>query len=59
MRVTVSFQLKKSKSRADGICPVYGRCTMNGQRFEIPTGFFYPPRCEYDKYVFKTRNHHS
>ena len=40
MRVTVSFQLKKSKSRADGICPVYGRCTMNGQRFEISTGFF-------------------
>ncbi len=40
MRVTVSFQLKKSKSRADGICPVYCRCTMNGQRFEISTSFF-------------------
>ena len=40
MRVTVCFQLKKSKSRADGICPVYCRCTMNGQRFEISTGFF-------------------
>jgi len=29
MRVTVKFSLKKTKSRADGKCPVYVRCTMN------------------------------
>jgi hypothetical protein len=43
MRVTVCFQLKKSKARADGVCPLYVRCTMNGQRFEISTGFFVFP----------------
>ncbi|WP_159516878.1 site-specific integrase [Sunxiuqinia indica] len=40
MRITVSFSLKRSKSRADGKCPVYVRCTMNGQRFELSTGIF-------------------
>jgi len=40
MRVIVCFQLKKSKTRLDGKCPLYLRCTMNGQRFEISTGFF-------------------
>ena len=40
MRITVCFQLKKSKSRPDGKCPLYLRCTMKGQRFEISTGFF-------------------
>ncbi len=40
MRVTVCFQLKKSKSRSDGKCPLYLRCTMNGQRFETSTGLF-------------------
>lgn len=39
MRVTVCFQLKKSKMRADGVCPLYVRCTLNGQRFEVATGF--------------------
>ena len=39
MRVTVCFQLKKSKMRTDGVCPLYVRCTMNGQRFEVATGF--------------------
>ncbi len=40
MRVIVCFQLKKAKARLDGKCPLYLRCTMNGQRFEISTGFF-------------------
>ena len=40
MRVTVNFSLKKSKSRADGKSPVYVRCTMNNQRFELSTGIF-------------------
>lgn len=43
MRVTVCFQLKKSKSRLGGKCPLYLRCTLNGQRFEISTGFFIDP----------------
>jgi site-specific recombinase XerD len=25
--------------RADGVCPLYVRCTLNGQRFEVATGF--------------------
>lgn len=41
MRVIVCFQLKKSKSRAtDGKSPLYVRCTLNGQRFEVSTGLF-------------------
>lgn len=40
MRVTVNFSLKKMKSRADGKCPVYVRCTMNNQRFELSTSIF-------------------
>ena len=40
MRVTVNFSLKKTKSRADGKCPVYVRCTMNNQRFELSTSIF-------------------
>ena len=40
MRVTVNFSLKRSKPRADGKCPVYLRCTMNNQRFELSTGIF-------------------
>lgn len=43
MRVTVNFSLKRSKSRADGKCPVYVRCTMNNQRFELSTGIFVVP----------------
>ena len=40
MRVTVNYQLKKQKARSDGKCPVYVRCTMNGNRFELSTGIF-------------------
>lgn len=40
MRVAVCFQLKKSRSRLDGKCPLYVRCTYNGQRFEFSTNFF-------------------
>ena len=40
MRATVNFSLKRSKSRSDGKCPVYVRCTMNNQRFELSTGIF-------------------
>ena len=43
MRVTVNFSLKRSKSRSDGKCPVYVRCTMNNQRFELSTGIFVLP----------------
>ena len=43
MRVTVNFSLKKTKSRADGKCPVYVRCTKNNQRFELSTGIFIYP----------------
>ena len=43
MRVTVNFSLKRSKSRSDGKCPVYVRCTMNNQRFELSTGIFVVP----------------
>lgn len=39
MRITVCFQLKKSKMRTDGVCPLYVRCTLHGQRFEVATGF--------------------
>lgn len=41
MRVSVCFQLKKSKCReTDGKCPLYVRCTLNGQRFEVSSGIF-------------------
>ena len=43
MRITVNFSLKRSKSRTDGKCPVYVRCTMNSQRFELSTGIFVVP----------------
>ncbi len=43
MRVTVNFSLKRTKSRADGKCPVYVRCTMNNQRFELSTSIFIYP----------------
>ena len=43
MRVTVNFSLKRTKSRTDGKCPVYVRCTMNNQRFECSTGIFIHP----------------
>lgn len=40
MRVTVNLQIKKSKVRSDGKCPIYARCTMEGKRIEISTGVF-------------------
>lgn len=43
MRLTVNFSLKKLKSRADGKCPVYVRCTMNNQRFELSSSIFICP----------------
>lgn len=43
MRIIVNFSLKRSKSRTDGKCPVYVRCTMNNQRFELSTGIFVLP----------------
>ncbi len=43
MRVTTNFQLKKSKAREGGKCPVYLRCTLNGERFELSTGIFVSP----------------
>jgi len=43
MRVTVNFSLKRTKSRADGKCPVYVRCTKNNQRFELSTSIFIYP----------------
>ncbi len=43
MRLTINFSLKKLKSRTDGKCPVYVRCTMNNQRFELSTGIFICP----------------
>ncbi len=43
MRVTVNFSLKRTKSRADGKCPVYVRCTMNNQRFELSSSIFICP----------------
>ena len=49
MRVTVNFSLKRTKSRADGKCPVYVRCTMNNQRFELSTSIFICPESWDDK----------
>lgn len=43
MRITVNFSLKRTKSRADGKCPVYVRCTMNNQRFELSASIFICP----------------
>lgn len=42
MRITVNLHLKSSKSRKDGKCPVYARCTMEGSRIELSTGIFIP-----------------
>lgn len=49
MRLTIHFALKKLKSRVDGKCPVYVRCTMNNQRFELSTGLFISPDLWNDK----------
>jgi site-specific recombinase XerD len=43
MRITISLQIKKVKSRSDGKCPVYIRCTMDRKRIEYSTGIFIEP----------------
>ena len=43
MRITVNFSLKKSKLGTDGKCPIYLRCTMDGQRVELSIGIFIAP----------------
>ena len=40
MRVAFIFRLKRLKARLDANCPVYVRCTCNGERFELSTGIF-------------------
>lgn len=60
MRVTVNFSLKKTKSRIDGKCPVYVRCTMNYQRFELSTGIFtYPELWDNDRQQVAGRSEES
>lgn len=44
MRVVTVFQLKTSKARADGSCPVYARVTIRGKRIELSTGLFVRPQ---------------
>ncbi len=34
------MQIKKSKARTDSKCPIYARCTMDGNRIEFSTGIF-------------------
>lgn len=48
MRITTSLQLKKSKMKKDGKCPVYARCIMNGSRIEISTSVYVSPN-EWDR----------
>ena len=56
MRVTVCVQLKKSKARAGGVYPLYVRCTLNGQRFEVATGFtVHPDAWDESKQLVKGR----
>lgn len=60
MRVTVNFSLKRTKSRGDRKCPIYVRCTMNNQRFELSTGIFIIPDLWNDKLQqIKGRNEDS
>ena len=40
MRIRINLQLKKSKKRNDGKCPVYARCVMNGRRIELSTSVY-------------------
>ena len=40
MRIRISLQLKKSKKRNDGKCPVYARCVMNSRRIELSTSIY-------------------
>ena len=40
MRIRIGLQLKKTKKRNDGKCPVYARCVMDGRRIELSTSIF-------------------
>ena len=40
MRIRINLQLKKSKKKVDGKCPVYARCVMNGRRIELSTSIY-------------------
>jgi site-specific recombinase XerD len=40
MRITIVFQLKNSKKREDGTCPVYVRYTLKGKRVEMSTKIY-------------------
>lgn len=56
MRVTVFVQLKKSNARAGGVYPLYVRCTLSVQRFEVATGFTaHPDSWDEAKQVVKGR----
>lgn len=39
-KITVLFYLRKSKVNAHGQTPIYQRITINGQRFDVSTGFY-------------------
>ena len=43
MRVTIAFQLKISKVKTDGNCPIYVRVTIRGKHMELSTGLFVCP----------------
>ena len=40
MRITIAFQIKNSKKREDGTCPIYVRYTLKGKRVEMSTKIF-------------------
>ena len=40
MRIRIGLQLKKTKKRNDGKCPVYARCVMDGRRIELSTSVY-------------------
>lgn len=37
------FSVKKSKVRTDSVCQLYVKCTPNGQRFKVVSGFTLRP----------------
>ncbi len=40
MRIRISLQLKKSKQKINGKCPIYARCVMDGRRIELSTSVY-------------------
>lgn len=40
MRIRIGLQMKKTKKRNDGRCPVYARCVMDGRRIELSTSVY-------------------